>query len=42
MQLVDTRDGSIVWGDRFSATAEDIPQVQRMIAGTMPEACIRA
>ena len=28
VQLVDTRDGSIVWGDRFSATAEDIPQVQ--------------
>jgi TolB-like protein len=35
VQLVDTRDGSIVWGDRFSATAEDIPQVQKMIAGTI-------
>jgi TolB-like protein len=35
VQLVDTRDGSIVWGDRFSATAEDIPQVQRTIAGTI-------
>jgi adenylate cyclase len=35
VQLVDTHDGSIVWGDRFSATAEDIPQVQRMIAGTI-------
>ena len=35
VQLVDTRDGSIVWGDRFSATAEDILQVQRMIAGTI-------
>src|SRR5262245_12543817 len=35
VQLVDTRDGSIVWGDRFSATAEDIPQVQRMIASTI-------
>jgi TolB-like protein len=35
VQLVDTRDGSIVWGDRFSAAAEDIPQVQRMIAGTI-------
>jgi TolB-like protein len=35
VQLVDTRDGSIVWGDRFSATAEDIPRVQKMIAGTI-------
>jgi TolB-like protein len=35
VQLVDTRDGSIVWGDRFSAAANDIPQVQRMIAGTI-------
>src|SRR5262245_5967036 len=35
VQLVDTRDGSIVWGDRFSATAEDIPQVQRTIAVTI-------
>ena len=35
VQLVDTRDGSIVWGDRFSASAEDIPQVQRMIANTI-------
>ena len=35
VQLVDTRDGSIVWGDRFSAAAEDIPQVQRMIASTI-------
>ena len=35
VQLVDARDGGIVWGDRFSATAEHIPQVQRMIAGTI-------
>src|SRR5262249_35277426 len=35
VQLVDTRDGSIVWGDRFSAAAKDIPQVERMIASTI-------
>jgi TolB-like protein/DNA-binding winged helix-turn-helix (wHTH) protein/Tfp pilus assembly protein PilF len=28
VQLVDTRDNSIVWGDRFSATSADIPQVR--------------
>lgn len=28
VQLVDTRDGSIVWGDRFFAAADDIPQVE--------------
>ena len=33
MQLVDARDGSIAWGDRFSATAQIIPDVQRDIAG---------
>jgi adenylate cyclase len=32
VQLVDARDGSIAWGDRFSAKAKDIPQVQRAIA----------
>jgi TolB-like protein len=32
VQLVDARDGIIAWGDRFSATATDIPHVQRSIA----------
>jgi TolB-like protein/Tfp pilus assembly protein PilF len=32
VQLVDARDGSIAWGDRFSASAPDVPQVQREIA----------
>jgi TolB-like protein len=32
VQLVDTRDGSIAWGDRFSAAAETIPNVRREIA----------
>ena len=32
VQLVDARDGSIAWGDRFSATAPSVPQVQHEIA----------
>jgi TolB-like protein len=32
VQLVDARDGSIAWGDRFSAKAKDIAQVQHAIA----------
>lgn len=32
VQIVDTRDGSIAWGDRFSANAPSIPQVQQDIA----------
>jgi TolB-like protein len=31
LQLVDARDGIIAWGDRFSATAADIPRMQRQI-----------
>jgi TolB-like protein/Tfp pilus assembly protein PilF len=31
LQLVDTRDGIIAWGDRFTATAADIPKMQRQI-----------
>jgi TolB-like protein len=33
VQLVDARDGSITWGDRFTAKAEDILEVQHDIAG---------
>ena len=33
VQLVDARDGSIAWGDRFTARAGDIPEVQQAIAG---------
>ena len=32
VQLVDSRNGIIAWGDRFSAKAADIPRVQRLIA----------
>ena len=32
VQLVDTRDGIIAWGDRFSAEASTIPHLQRTIA----------
>jgi TolB-like protein/DNA-binding winged helix-turn-helix (wHTH) protein/Tfp pilus assembly protein PilF len=32
VQLVDTRDGSIAWGDRFSASAPNVLQVQHEIA----------
>ena len=32
VQLVDARDGSIAWGDRFSGNAPNVPQVQREIA----------
>lgn len=32
MQLVDAGTGVVVWGDRFSARADDIPRVQRDIA----------
>jgi len=32
VQLVDTRDGSIAWGDRFSANAPNVPHVQHEIA----------
>ena len=33
VQLVDARDGSIAWGDRFSANAPNVLQVQHEIAG---------
>jgi adenylate cyclase len=33
VQLVDARDGSIAWGDRFTAKAEDVPEVQQAMAG---------
>lgn len=33
VQLVDTLEGTIAWGDRFSAVASDVPQVQQEIAG---------
>jgi TolB-like protein/Tfp pilus assembly protein PilF len=33
VQLVDARDGSIAWGDRFTAKAENIPEVQHVMAG---------
>jgi TolB-like protein len=32
VQLVDTQDGTVAWGNRFSAKAVDIPQIQRQIA----------
>lgn len=32
VQLVDTRDGCIAWGDRFSARAPNIPLVQQEVA----------
>jgi TolB-like protein/DNA-binding winged helix-turn-helix (wHTH) protein len=32
VQLVDSRDGSIAWGDRFSANAPSVLQVQHEIA----------
>ena len=32
VQLVDARDGSIAWGDRFSASSSQVPQVQLEIA----------
>jgi TolB-like protein/DNA-binding winged helix-turn-helix (wHTH) protein/Tfp pilus assembly protein PilF len=32
VQLVDARDGSIAWGDRFTASADNVPQVRRSIA----------
>jgi len=32
VQLVDARDGSISWGDRFSASSSQVPQVQLEIA----------
>jgi TolB-like protein/tetratricopeptide (TPR) repeat protein len=32
VQLVDTRDGSIAWGDRFSASAPNVLHVQHEIA----------
>lgn len=35
VQLVDARDGSIAWGDRFSAVADKLPHVQRDIAATI-------
>ena len=31
-QVVDTRDGSIAWGDRFSAGASNVPRVQQEMA----------
>ena len=33
VQIVDARDGSIAWGDRFSARASNVRQVQQDIAG---------
>jgi TolB-like protein/Tfp pilus assembly protein PilF len=40
VQLVDARDGSIAWGDRFFATAPSVPQLQQeiasRIAGSLP------
>ena len=33
VQLVDTRHGGIAWGDRFSARASNVRQVQQDIAG---------
>jgi TolB-like protein/Tfp pilus assembly protein PilF len=35
VQLVDARDGSIAWGNRFSAVAGKLPHVQRDIAATI-------
>jgi len=32
VQLVDAREGIVVWGDSFSAKAVDIPQTQRLMA----------
>ncbi len=32
VQVVDARDGSIAWGDRFSASSSQVPQVQLEIA----------
>jgi TolB-like protein/tetratricopeptide (TPR) repeat protein len=32
VQLVDARDGSIAWGDRFSADAPNVPRVRREMA----------
>jgi len=32
VQLVDAREGIVVWGDSFSAKAVDIPRTQRLIA----------
>jgi adenylate cyclase len=32
VQVVDARDGSIAWGDRFSASAPNVPEVQLEIA----------
>jgi TolB-like protein/Tfp pilus assembly protein PilF len=32
VQLVDATDGAITWGDRFSAVATSVPQLQREIA----------
>lgn len=32
VQLVDAPNGTIAWGDRFSALAQDIPRVRREIA----------
>ena len=32
VQLLDARDGLIVWGDRFETNANDIPRIQRDIA----------
>ena len=32
VQLVDTQDGTVAWGNQFSAKAVDIPQIQRQIA----------
>ena len=33
VQLVDARDGSIAWGDRFTAKAADIPEIHQAMAG---------
>jgi TolB-like protein len=33
VQLVDALEGTVAWGDRFSAVAANVPHVQRQIAG---------
>jgi TolB-like protein len=32
VQLVNTEDGTVAWGNHFSAKAADLPQIQRQIA----------
>jgi adenylate cyclase len=35
VQLVDAVDATIAWGDRFSGTARDIPELRREIAASL-------